>query len=545
MGKARYHLTKIIWLWLHRRGYQPTERGTTELDTRVSHLEYFLGTAIMNARVLTLLYLRIEAANDKLANQYSHITTCLITEHVTKVKEEIKDQTMIKAREQTENLAKLLRAEIAKGSSAEGIPRLSKELEIMSKSVSSMEVKLKSELQQLNDERKNALSADIGNVFRKCAALIEEANQANLVTSDNHAALVKTVDDLRKSSARISELEDVKDSVRRLNQYMNSLATIDKVDRMERTINERQGDDGRRMRALAEEADSLRQKIKTIETQTTEYNRRSSELDIVYERIKSHIESLRKESDKAPPPPAAQSVSSGVSASDLAEIRAQISQLSNKVHKTTSTSTSDKELKDLRVQISKLSTQITHTEQNSAPSSDLQDVRAQISKLSSQVTHIPKVASSSVTARDLDDMRTQISRLSTQLAQSGQISNQRSHPIDSTASDPEIRKTLSYLEARMIVLEQSYKMKMDDLELEIFSLGRKRRASDDQMSNSKRLRTDDPEAMVIELKQTADEQSAKLNEVLTFLEPLRATVLGDQFVTRLQNSLNQVINVAR
>jgi hypothetical protein len=51
--------------------------------------------------------------------------------------------------------------------------------------------------------------------------------------------------------------------------------------------------------------------------------------------------------------------------------------------------------------------------------------------------------------------------------------------------------------------------------------------------------------MVIQLKQTADEQSAKLNEVLAFLEPLRATVLGDQFVTRLQNSLNQVINVAR
>jgi hypothetical protein len=501
----------------------------------------------MNERVLTLLYLRIEAANDKLADQYSHITTCLITEHVTKVKEEIKDQTMIKAREQTENLAKLLRAEIAKGNSAEDIPRLTKELEIMSKSVSSMEVKLRSELQQLNDERKNALSADIGNVFRKCAALIEEANQANLVTSDNHAALVKIVDDLRKSSARISELDDVKDSVRRLNQYVNSLATIDKVDRMERTINEKQGDDGRRMRALAEEADSLRQKMKTIETQTTEYNRRSSELDIVYERIKSHIESLRKEADKAPSPAAAQSVSSGVSESDLAEIRVQISQLSSKVHKTTSTSTStsDKELKDLRVQISKLSTQLTHTEQNSALSSDLQDVRAQISKLSAQVTHIPKVASSSVTARDLDDMRTQISRLSTQLAQSGQISNQRSHPIDSTASDPEIRKTLSYLEARMIVLEQSYKMKMDDLELEIFSLGRKRRASDDQKSNPKRLRTDDPEAMVIQLKQTADEQSAKLNEVLAFLEPLRATVLGDQFVTRLQNSLNQVINVAR
>lgn len=487
-----------------------------------------------------------------MSNEYEKITKWLITQQLLEVKGELKKEVVKHAKEQDEELAKQLRTEFTKSSTVD-IPHLTKKVEKMAEDLAGLETKLKSDLRKMDDDRQDLIATNLGNVYRTTAQQIEELSRAHTTTSHDLQDLVQTVKDVQKGAARQSDFRDLKDSVSRLKSNVIGLASIDRLERVERNLEDKQKDMTDRVRRLNAQIEALQQKFGTVEKQTLEYNRRSSELDIVYERIKSHIESLRKdpEANKAPPLAPIPSSHPEISAAELTDIRSQISNLSSQIaerDKLNHTSLPASELTDIRNNITKMSEQIAHTEkiaQKGLATEDVDDIKAQIAKLSAQMAQNEKFNSNFATADDLAAMQTQVSRLTTQLAQKGQIDRQGI--VDSDASSNlEVQKSLSYLEAKLIVLEQSHKLKMDQLELSLSNLNKKRTADAvDDSSNAKRLRADGADPLVTDLKKQSEELSAQVKEVMTFLEPLRQTVLGDEFGTNLQNSLNQLISVAR
>jgi hypothetical protein len=100
------------------------------------------------------------------------------------------------------------------------------------------------------------------------------------------------------------------------------------------------------------------------------------------------------------------------------------------------------------------------------------------------------------------------------------------------------------VESRLILLEQMYKFRLNELEAAVKSLSRTSRDGE-KNDNGKRPRSDHVELGPSEVISQMDKQEVQINELMAFLEPLRSTVLGRPFAENLQTSMNQLISVAR
>ncbi|KAM3580801.1 hypothetical protein VKS41_006860 [Umbelopsis sp. WA50703] len=256
-------------------------------------------------------------------------------------------------------------------------------------------------------------------------------------------------------------MKDPKDThkyLRRIDTEGKGIASNDSLDILHPRFINWQEEVAEQIDSLKKKTDDLQRKSSQLENFTRDYNRRSSEIDIVYDRIKAQMEALKKESE-------------------------HIQSRANKA-------------KDAN--------------------SDIADIRIQLAELSAK---LKQKASERDTGGDMA---------------SGTTDN----------NVPTDLKSLLVVESRVILLEQMYKFRLNELEAAVKSLSRTSRDGE-KNDNGKRPRSDHVELGPSEVISQMDKQEVQINELMAFLEPLRSTVLGTPFAENLQTSMNQLISVAR
>ncbi|KAG2173729.1 hypothetical protein INT43_005149 [Umbelopsis isabellina] len=278
--------------------------------------------------------------------------------------------------------------------------------------------------------------------------------------------------DMRKSSRSTSSssedypidrrlMKDVKEFhkyLKRIDTEGKGIANNNSLDIVHTRSKKWQEETAKQIDLLHKRNEDLQRKSLQLENITRDYNRRSSEIDIVYDKIKAQMETLKKESE-------------------------------NKQARASNTNDTQHDITDIRTQLAELK-----------------------AEMSRKVTD--------------NDTRSDI--------ESGLSYSNGTMDF----------KALQILESRIIILEQTYKFKLKELEDTIKDLSQERKDGD-KNDNGKRPRTHDLETASSEIKLQMDKQAVQIKELMAFLEPLRSTVLGNTFAENLQTSMNQLIGVAR
>jgi flagellar biosynthesis chaperone FliJ len=174
-------------------------------------------------------------------------------------------------------------------------------------------------------------------------------------------------------------------------------------------------------------------------------------------------------------------------------------------------------------------------------------VQNQIGQLSNKIADLAKQV-------QLSQRRSEVPPSDTFAAFHTQISthNRNSSPLNLLDDRQLITKTIdsskaiTYLEAKMVVNEQAIYNKIHSLERAISNLHKRKNITNDHAQlETKRTRYDTANASDSDLQDTLDEHALQLKDLISFLDPLRGTILSDEFLKNLELNLNQLISVSR
>ncbi|KAH8548291.1 hypothetical protein BGW37DRAFT_507390 [Umbelopsis sp. PMI_123] len=468
---------------------------------------------------------KLDNVMDRLRTAYAEITQTMIGRYVGQVKGEIRDELAKQSDERNAELMRTVKADITKAISVD-IPRLYREIEAVSNIQKSGNDRMKAEVKEFFDEGKNSIVADIGKIYRQCAEQIDKVQQQADTTSEDMQKLSTSLKILEETSVKANMIQEMEIAIKSIKADISKLVTSVKVDELQRTTEY----GFREQRVCSDTLETamreLNVKFKVVKQQTEAYNRRSQELDIVYERIKSHIEQLKKEPDAKT---VAEESTPTTTSQDMIQLQTDITAL-QAMQSSMNT-----------IVESLVTDRVSKLDISKASSDVMNELQKQISQLQDNIMKIDKQIQSSFSKSGPsgnDTMTLRSQNASASFIQPNQEQN------FSNILDPS--KAISYLEAKMVVHEQVVHNKIQDLLMDVANLRKRPNAGTDEGEPvRKRTRTVTPNRVDPDLQKRMDAHTVQLTDLKSWIEPLRHTVLSNVFPETLQNICNQLISAAQ
>lgn len=423
------------------------------------------------------------------------------------------------------------------------IPQLKQQLEAVASAQASGEAKLKADIKEFFDEGKNSIVTDIGKIYRQCAEQIDKVQRQSDTTLEVMQELSASLKSLEEASVNATALQDVEDAIKSLQGDMSKLATSTSVEQLRQMAEEKLKERGEQHTGLERTLEELQKMFSVVQEQTEEYNRRSQELDIVYDRIKRYIEQLKKGPDLKQQGTETSNLSSQV----VTRIQHDISKLQN-VHSDLNATiqTAKRDVKTIQEEQSRTTEKLSKLAASITSGDVAKSVQSQIRHLSNKNADLAKQV-------QLSQRRSEVptsdntAALHTQMPINSRISS----PLDHLDELQLITKTIdssnaiTYLEAKMVINEQAMYNKIHGLERDLTNL-RKRKSNDndDAQLPAKRTHNDPATPYDSDLQDRVDEHSLQLKDLISFLAPLKGKILSDAFSENLQHNLNQLIRVS-
>ncbi|KAI9282489.1 hypothetical protein BC943DRAFT_328892 [Umbelopsis sp. AD052] len=460
-----------------------------------------------------VLLQKLEMATNSLRSSYADITQWMIGQHVGRVLDDMKE----KLADQSEamDLIRELKDDIVKATTIT-IPQLNQQIETVASAQTAGEVRLKAEFKEFFDQGKNSIVTDMAKMYRQCAEQIEKVQEQSNTTSEVMQELSASLKSLEETSLNATALQDVKDSVKVIQTDLVKLATNAQVEELRKMTEFSFKEQDERNTAMTRRMGELREMFAAVEEKTGHYNRRSQELDIVYDRIKAHIEMLKKGPDlKQTTEPISQDVTR--IQSDMSTLRTVHSNLTDMIQ------TVGEDVKVIQAEQTRTTEKLVKMASSIISGDIVRALQSQIGQLHEKIMRLNKqvhVSDHRGETRTSDNTAYQ-----THGTTNSRISGTSDHLKDDQLVSPrlEASKAIKYLEAKMVVNEQLVQNNLQDLKRDISNL-RKRKSAEDIEPEAKHSRNDYPD-----LQNLVDEHTMQLRDLISFLEPLKQKVLSDMF----------------
>jgi chromosome segregation ATPase len=486
---------------------------------------------------------RLDIATDSLRRSFLDITQWTIERYLSQVMDDVKDNLATQLQESNMSLIRELKDGMIQATTID-IPQLKEQLEAVASAQTAGEAKLTADIKEFFDNGKNSIVTDIGKIYRQCAEQIDKVQRQSDTTSEVMQELSASFKSLEEASVNATALQDVKDAIKSIQGDMAKMATSTSVEELRKMAEDKLKERGEQHTGLERTMEKLQKMFDVVQEKTEEYNRRSQELDIVYARTKRHIEQLKKAQDLQE-----QSIeTSNLTSQDATRMQHEISTLRNVNSNLNATiQAAETDVKIIQAEQSRTAEKLSKLAASITSGDVAKGVQNQIGQLSNKIADLAKQV-------QLSQRRSEVPPSDTFAAFHTQISthNRNSSPLNLLDDRQLITKTIdsskaiTYLEAKMVVNEQAIYNKIHSLERAISNLHKRKNITNDHAQlETKRTRYDTANASDSDLQDTLDEHALQLKDLISFLDPLRGTILSDEFLKNLELNLNQLISVSR
>lgn len=484
---------------------------------------------------------RLDIAMDSLRRSFLDITQRTVERYLSQIMDDVKNNLAAQLQESNTSLMRELKEGIIQATTVD-IPHLKQQLEAVAGAQTSGEAKLKADIKEFFDEGKNSIVTDIGKIYRQCAEQIDKVQRQSDTTSEVMLELAASLKSLEEASVNAAAFQDVKVAINSIQEDMSKLATTSSLDELRKMAEVKLKEGGERHTGLERTMEKLQKMFAVLQEQTEDYNRRSQELDIVYDRIKRHIEELKKTPDLKHHG----IETSNVTSEDVTRIQHDISTLRN-VHSNLNAmvQAAERDVKTIQAEQSRTAEKLSKLTASINSGDVGKSVQNQIGQLSNKISDLAKQVQRSQRRSEVPPSA-DTAAMHTQIPTNGRNSSPLDHLDDRQliAKTIDSSKAITYLEAKMVINEQAVYNKLHSLQRDISNL-RKRKSIDngDTQNEAKRTRNDAATPSDIGLQDTVDEHTLQLKDLVSFLAPFRGTILSDTFPENLQRNINKLITV--
>ncbi|KAI8576952.1 hypothetical protein K450DRAFT_254403 [Umbelopsis ramanniana AG] len=473
-----------------------------------------------------------------LRSSYAEITQWMIGQYVGRVMDDMKEKLADQSEERNMALIQELKDDIIKTTTIT-IPQLSQQIEMVASAQQAGEVKLKAELKAFFDEGKNSIVTDIGKIYRQCAEQIEKVQQQSDTTSEVMQELSASLKSLEEASVNATAVQDVKDSVKVIQTDMAKLASNAQVVELRTMTEDKFREQGERNTTVARRMGELKEMFAAVEEKTEQYNRRSQELDIVYDRIKAHIEKLKKGPDLKPTTEPSSPASQDVTRiqSDISTFRTVHTNLNAMIQAV------GEDVKTIQAEQSRTTEKLDIMASSMTSGDVVKSLQSQIRQLHEKMMRLDKQMQ--ISDQGSEKRTSETTAYQTQIPTNSWIGGASDHLNEDQliANRLDAAKAIRYLEAKMVVNEQLVQNNIQDLQRDISNL-RKRKAAEDGEPEAKHPRNDTSTPSHSDLQKLVDVHTIQLKDLISFLEPLKSTVLSNVFPVLVQKAFGDLINVS-
>jgi hypothetical protein len=465
----------------------------------------------------------------------------MIGQYLGRIMDDIKEKLAVQSEERNMALIQELKDDMTKATTVD-IPQLNQQIETVASAQKSGEAKLKAEIKEFFDEGNNSIVTDIGKIYRQCAEQINKVQQQSDTTSEVMQELSASLKSLEEASVNATALQDVKESIKDIQVEMAKLATSVKYEELRKLTEDKLREQGERNITMERRMEELKEMFAAVEEQTEEYNRRSQELDIVYNRIKAHIEQLKKGPDLKQTAEPSNTVSKDVTRiqSDISTLRTVHSNLNATIQAVGA------DVKIIQAEQSRTTAKFSKLVSSIASGDVVRGLQGQIGQLHEKIMQLAKRVHISDQGSEIPT--SEIAAYQTQIPTHSRTNSVLDHLNEDQLVSNRIdaSKAIRYLEAKMVINEQLNQIKLQDLTRDISNLRKRKNPNTEPVEpEAKHSRNDTSTPSHSDLQDTVDEHTVQLKDLISFLEPLRTTVLSDVFPDAIQKNFNQLISVSQ